>query len=349
VFDSKTRIATKLASSLNIQIGEKTAVDIGTKHTENAEAFRLYTQGRTLWMTRSQAGMKRSITLFGQAIALDDKFALAYTGIADAYSMLCQYGYLEYEDGYPKARLSVLDAITRKPDLAEAYISLGWIQFAYEWKLKDSEESYRKAIKLNPKIAQAHQWLGLNIQTQGRKQEANESLMRGLNLDPNHLVINANLCMNTFHLGKLDEAEKYAKKALNINPNFFDSWIFLYSIYLQEGQREKEITALIKEIEEMPNKNSSKFGILVHYHRDIDQKKSDEYYELADKYDKRVNNTALQDRLLVKIGFDDYMILAEEAYENNTLPFNFEYTLFIKEHRDNPKYKAFVKKIRKGK
>ena len=349
VFDSKTRIATKLASSLNIQIGEKTALDIGTKHTENAEAFRLYTQGRTLWMTRSQAGMKRSITLFGQAIALDDKFALAYTGIADAYSMLCQYGYLEYEDGYPKARLSVLDAITRKPDLAEAYISLGWIQFAYEWKLKDSEESYRKAIKLNPKIAQAHQWLGLNIQTQGRKQEANESLMRGLNLDPNHLVINANLCMNTFHLGKLDEAEKYAKKALNINPNFFDSWIFLYSIYLQEGQREKEITALIKEIEEMPNKNSSKFGILVHYHRDIDQKKSDEYYELADKYDKTVNNTALQDRLLVKIGFDDYMKLAEEAYENNTLPFNFEHTLFIKEHRDNPKYKAFVEKIRKGK
>jgi len=70
---------------------------------------------------------------------------------------------------------------------------------------------------------------------------------------------------------------------------------------------------------------------------------------LADKYDKTVNNTALQDRLLVKIGFDDYMILAEEAYENNTLPFNFEHTLFIKEHRDNPKYKAFVEKIRKGK
>ena len=349
VFDGKSQIAAKLASSLDIQLGAKTAKDIETKHTESAEAFRLYTQGRTLWMTRSQAGMKRSITLFGQAIALDDKFALAYTGIADAYSMLCQYGYLDYEDGYPKARLSVLDAITRKPDLAEAYISLGWIQFAYEWKLKDSEESYRKAIKLNPKIAQAHQWLGLNIQTQGRKQEANESLMRGLNLDPNHLVINANLCMNTFHLGELDEAEKYAKKALNINPNFFDSWIFLYSIYLQEGQREKEITALIKEIEEMPNKNSSKFGILVHYHRDRDQKKSDEYYELADKYDKTVNNTALQDRLLVKIGFDDYMILAEEAYENNTLPFNFEHTLFIKEHRDNPKYKAFVEKIRKGK
>jgi TolB-like protein/Tfp pilus assembly protein PilF len=349
VFDSKTRIATKLATSLNIQIGEKTALDIGTKHTENAEAFRLYTQGRTLWMTRSQAGMKRSITLFGQAIALDDKFALAYTGIADAYSMLCQYGYLEYEDGYPKARLSVLDAITRKPDLAEAYISLGWIQFAYEWKLKDSEESYRKAIKLNPKIAQAHQWLGLNLQTQGKNNEANDSLMRGLELDPNHLVINANLCMNTFSSGRLEESEKYAKKALNINANFFDSWFFLYMIHLQTGQREKEIVALIEEIQEISNKNSPIYSVLIHHYQEIDPKKSDEYYDLADKYDESVSNTALDARLITKVGFNEFLKLAEEAYENNTLPFNFELNLFVMDYKDNPKYKAFVEKIRKGK
>ena len=349
MFDSKTQIATKLASSLNIQIGEKTALDIGTKHTENAEAFRLYTQGRTLWLTRSQAGMKRSITLFEEAIDLDDKFALAYTGIADAYSMLCQYGYLEYEDGYPKARLNVLDAITRKQELAEAYISLGWIQFAYEWKLKDSEENYRKAIKLNPKIARAHQWLGLNLQTQGRRQEANESLMRGLALDPNHQVININLALNNLAMGNLEAAEQYAKITRNINPNYFDYWVFLYMIHTQAGQREDKIAALIKEIEEIPNKDSAIFGILIHYYKDRDPNKSDLYYKLASKYDETVNNTALQDRLLMKIGFDEFMELADKAFEDNTLPFNFETHLFISDYTNNPKYKSFVEKIRKGK
>ena len=349
MFDSKTQIATKLASSLNIQIGEKTALDIGTKHTENAEAFRLYTQGRTLWLTRLQPGMKRSITLFEEAIDLDDKFALAYTGIADAYSMLCQYGFLEYEDGYPKARLNVLDAITRKPELAEAYISLGWIQFAYEWKLKDSEENYRKAIKLNPKIAQAHQWLGLNLQTQGRRQEANESLMRGLALDPNHQVININLALNNLAMGNLEAAEQYAKITRNINPNYFDYWVFLYMIHTQAGQREDKIAALIKEIEEIPNKDSAIFGILIHYYKDRDPNKSDLYYKLASKYDETVNNTALQDRLLMKIGFDEFMELADKAFEDNTLPFNFETHLFISDYTNNTKYKSFVEKIRKGK
>ena len=43
------------------------------------------------------------------------------------------------------------------------------------------------------------------------------------------------------------------------------------------------------------------------------------------------------------------MKLADEAYENNTLPFNFELNLFVMDYKDNPKYKAFVEKIRKGK
>ena len=349
VFDSKSQIATKLAGSLNIQLGAKTAEDISNRHTKNTEAFRLYTQGRTLWLTRSQAGMKRSIMLFEQAIALDDKFALAYTGIADAYSMLCQYGFLEYNDGYPKARLSVLDAITRNPNLAEAYTSLGWIQFAYEWKLKDSEENYRKAIKLNPKNAQARQWLGLNLQTQGRLQEANESLMEGLALDPNHPVININLSMNNLTLGNLKEAEQFAVKTGNINPSFFDYWQFLYMIHSQAGQREDDITALIDEIENIPNKNTAIFNILIHYYKERDPKKSDEYYELANQYDETVDNTALRDRILLKIGFDEFMELAEQAFENNTLPFNFETHLFIKKYKYNTKFKAFVEKIRKGK
>ena len=155
--------------------------------------------------------------------------------------------------------------------------------------------------------------------------------------------------MNTFSSGRLEESEKYAKKALNINANFFDSWFFLYMIYLQTGQREKEIVALIEEIQEISNKNSPIYSVLIHHYQEIDPKKSDEYYDLADKYDESVSNTALDARLITKVGFNEFLKLAEEAYENNTLPFNFELNLFVMDYKDNPKYKAFVEKIRKGK
>ena len=120
-------------------------------------------------------------------------------------------------------------------------------------------------------------------------------------------------------------------------------------IYLQAGDKEKEIAALIDEIKGIPNKNSPIYSVLLHYYKERDTKKMEEYYKLAIDYNDTVNNTALQDSLLVKIGFDDYMELAETAYSNNTLPFNFELNLFMREYRDQPKYKAFVEKIRKGK
>jgi TolB-like protein/Flp pilus assembly protein TadD len=349
VFDGKGQIASKLANSLDIQLGSNTSENINSKHTENTEAFRLYTQGRSLWMTRSQAGMKQSIKLYIQAVELDDNFALAFAGIADAYSMLAVYGYMNIDEAYPKARKNVLDAITRNPNLAEAYISLGWIQFDYEWKYKDSEKSYKKAISLDSKITQAHQWLGINLGTQGRLEESYESLLRGKELDPNHHVLMMNLNNTCIRLGRFEEAEQYLKKGLTINPNFYQLWMGLYNTYSRVGNKEEEITNLIKEIEGIGNKNQPIYNVLIHYYKDTDPAKSDMFYKKADELDKTTNDTRLKDRIVVKVGIDKFLELANDAFEKGRLTNDFGNMFFFYEYRDYPEFKVLVEKVRKGK
>ena len=349
IFDSKTQIATKLAGSLNIQLGAKTSEDIGTKHTENAEAFRLYTQGRELWMTRSQVGMKQSIKLYEKAIELDGKFALAYAGIADAYSMMAVYGYMDPNEAYPEARKYVLDAIARNSNLPEAYISLGWIQFAYEWKLKDSEDSYRKAIGLNSKITQAYQWLGINLQVQGRYEEAYTALKQGLDLDPNHHVLLLNLTDTCSSLGKFDESEAHAKKALSVDPLFYNSWYGLYKTYIYSGVDSAKIKNLIEEVEDIINKNTGVYNVLIHYYNKKDSDKYNLYLNQANELDNLSGNRLLRNRLVLEIGIDDFIRSAKKALDNNTLDFGFETDIFMSECKDHPEFKAFVEKIRKGK
>ena len=350
VFDSKGNIASKVAKSLNIQLGSKTTDTINSKYTENVDAFKLYTQGRALWMTRQQAGMKQSIKLYRQATELDDKFALAYTGIADAYSMLAVYGFMNPNEAYPQARKYVLDAITRNASLPEAYISLGWIQFAYEWKLKESESNYRKAIKLNPKISQAHQWLGINLESQGRLQESYNSLTQGLNLDPNHHVLLRNLNSVCNSLGKFEEAEKHVRKSLSVNPMFLNSWMGLYHTYLLSSNKNNELNNLIQEVELIVNKTEQIYNILIHYyHKEKDQNKVDLYYKQADEYDKILGTRYLPNRKIVKLKFDEFMSLAEEAYRTNTIDYGFENSIFMINHLDNPKFKTFVSKKQRGK
>jgi TolB-like protein/tetratricopeptide (TPR) repeat protein len=349
IFNIKSDIAAKIANSIGIDVESATASAISNVPTASSEAFKLYTQGRTLWLTRSQAGMKQSIKLYEQAIKLDDQFALAYAGIADAYNMLSQYGHLEYDDGYPKARKYVLEAITRNPNLAEAYISLGWIQFAYEWKLKDSEKSYRKAIQLNPKIAQAHQWLGINLNSQLQYDEAYNTYKRGLELDPNHPVLLLNFSNTALELDKFDEAIGALNKGFSINPNFKVLWSSLYQVLVMKGDSESDISELINEIETLEDKNESIYAPLTHYYRNKDNAKFDRYLKEWKENNKTRNRSAFPMFKLYEVGIDNFIEQAEIAYENNRLAFGFTHGLFLIEHRDNPNYIKFVEKISKGK
>ena len=350
IFEIKSAVTKKIAGSVGINVGSTTATAIDDAPTTNAEAFKLYTQGRTLWLTRSESGMKQSIKLYERAIELDDQFALAHAGIADAYSMLCEYGHLNFEEGFPKARQYVLDAISLNSELAEAYIALGWIQFAYDWKLKASEQSYRKAIKLNPKIAQAYQWLGINLTSQLRYDEAYDSLRLGLELDPHHPVLLMNFANTTAEMKKFDEAMSAVDKAFSINPDFQALWSVNYKVHIIKGGSESDLANIIENVKEIDSPNIPIYGILTHYYKNRDETR---YAKTLSEW-KEFVATKGADRmpryLLYEKGIDEYIKMADERYSNGKhLHFDFSHAILYYEHRDNPNYKDFVEKISKGK
>ena len=350
IFNIKASVATKIADSIGIDVASATASAINASPTANAEAFKLYSQGRTLWITRSQAGMKQSIKLYEQAIALDENFALAYTGIADAYSMLSEYGYLSYGEGFPKARQYVLEAITRNPELAEAYISLGWIQFAYEWKIKASEQSYRKAINLNPKITQAYQWLGINLTAQQKYDEAYDTLKLGLNLDPRHPVLLMNFAGTLVELNKYDEALEAVDQAFSINPNFQSLWNIRYKVHIMKKSSDSEMGELIKNIEDLTITNEVLFSPLTHYYQTRDDAKFSSYLAKWKEHSQAKKNDRFPKYRLYDLGIDEYIKLADETYTNGDhLHFNFIHEMLLVDHRDNPNYQKIVEKITKGK
>ena len=83
--------------------------------------------------------------------------------------------------------------------------------------------------------------------------------------------------------------------------------------------------------------------------KEKDQNKVDLYYKQADELDKLSGNRYLPARKIVKLKFDEFMSLAEEAYRTNTIDYGFEYSIFMINHLDNPKFKTFVSKKQRGK
>src|SRR5262249_14342966 len=158
--------------------------------TQNPEAYDLYLKGRYYWNKRTPEDFKRAVELFTAATDKDPTYALAWSGLADTYSMMSGYGgSMPLEDARPKAKAAALKAVELDDSLAEAHTSLGSAKES-EWDWTGAEKEYKKAIELNPNYATAHHWYSGLLAALGKQDEALAEAKQAIELDPLSLPIN---------------------------------------------------------------------------------------------------------------------------------------------------------------
>jgi Tfp pilus assembly protein PilF len=209
-------IAAKLRSGLNSS--EKQQV---TKQgTENPEAYELYLKGRYSWNKRTPSDVAAAISYFNQAIAKDPDYALAYSGLADAYGLLAVYGGTPSE-AYPKSNAAARKALELDATLARPHAVLGSNEMEYDWDFAGGETEYRKALELDPNDATAHQWYANDLSSiGGREQEALAEINRAHQLDPMSPIISKQVGDVHIYAREYDEGIAVCKKVANENPAF---------------------------------------------------------------------------------------------------------------------------------
>jgi len=124
------------------------------RYTNDPEAQTLYDKGRFFWNKRTQEDFKTAIDYFEQAIQKDPNFALAYTGLADTYSM--QSSATSPKKAFPQAEMYAMKAVMADESLAQAHAALALIKLHYTWDWLGTEKEYKRAIELDPKYGTAH-------------------------------------------------------------------------------------------------------------------------------------------------------------------------------------------------
>jgi serine/threonine-protein kinase len=146
---------------------------------ENAEAYRLYLQGRFFEDRLTRDDTARAIEHYRQALELDSEYALAWTGLSRAYASQAGFSWdLAIAEGFGKAREAAERALQLEPDLAEAHHALGLVRKQYDWDWKGADASFRRALELAPGNAQVMRSAGRLAGNLGRQEEAIELLRR---------------------------------------------------------------------------------------------------------------------------------------------------------------------------
>jgi adenylate cyclase len=220
VISLQQQLAGDIADKLRSALSSADRQNVTNEGTQDAEAYSLYLKGRYAWNNRNFPRLQTAISYFNQAIARDPGFALAYSGIADAYSVLPNFSDNPSEDS-PKSNVAARRALELDPTLAHPHAVLGNNEMQYDWDFVGGEAEFKKAIELDPNDATAHQWYAENLATiGGREPEALAEINRAHELDPLSPIISRVKGSVLVSARKFDEAIAVCKKLESDDPTF---------------------------------------------------------------------------------------------------------------------------------
>jgi len=245
-FDENETDLFKLQNALAVQITESLGASLNAKEmelltkrdTHNRGAFHAYWRGRFFLEKRNP---EKAISEFQQAINLDPNYALAFTGLADAYVWQASFTNEADDELYGKAKTATDKALELDPNLADAHSSLGRIKHWYDWDWAGAEKSFRRAIELNPNSVNARQFYSRLLTTLGRYDEALNEMYKAQELDPRSADLGVPLSGILEKRGEFDEAIRVLQSTLEMDKDSKFARRGIANAYLLKGDYAKVI------------------------------------------------------------------------------------------------------------
>ena len=252
IFSVQDRIARQVASALKTRLGTASAK---RNTTASVEAYRLYLQGRYHALKSTPPEIRQGIEFYRRAIEADPDYALAFAGMAQAYAALPITSDVPPSEAFPQSKAAAVRALELDPELAEARIILGTIEFWYEWRWADAETELKRAIAIDPNNPDAHRFYAVLLTVTGRGEESLVQMERARELDPLSLIVNALKSQAYFFAGRDAEAIDQARKTLEIEPNFWIAHLMLSRVYIRQNKLD-EAAASARRAEQFSGGNS---------------------------------------------------------------------------------------------
>ena len=238
-------IVRDVSQKLQTRLSTADEAKLAKNHTSNAEAYKLYLQGRYYWNKRTPRENEKALEYYEGAIALDPTYALAYAALADSY--LLQLPTMPRAERFPKARAAAIKALEIDDTLGEAHAALAEVEVA-NWNWPAAERGFIRALELNPNYPTAHHWYAENLSRFGRHDEAIREIRRAQELDPLSIPIHMIAGHVLMMARRYDEAIAQFKQTLEMDQNFHLARVFLAETYVNKGMYEEAINEAEKRV-----------------------------------------------------------------------------------------------------
>ena len=253
MFAAQEAVASAVVRKLEprlLEVGQRRGL---RRPAENLAARNLYLQGRYHLNQRTDEGLHKGLDFFEKAIVEDSQFALAHSGLADAYSLLAHYGVRQPSLAWTSAASSAASAVMLDGNSAEAHTSLAHVRATQDWDWQGAEREFQLAIELDPSYATARHWYAMScLVPMGRLDLALEQMQMAQSLDPVSSIVARDLAVILAYRRDYEAALEQCDHAIELNPHFPPAYWALGMIQEQRNELDEAVAAFQRAIDLSP-------------------------------------------------------------------------------------------------
>ena len=198
IFAIQDEISKAIVDALKIKLLPEEKKAIERRGTSNIEAYNLYLMARQQWITGDYSDQRRDETIVRicrQALSFDAEYAQAWALTALAQAVLL------FQHG----------------------------------KDVDPLPATKRAIEINPDLAEAHSVMAQLLSEEGNQADANREIETALRLDPESWEVNREAAKLTFRQRRIGDSIPFYEKAALLMPSDWHSPMMLTTCYQSEG------------------------------------------------------------------------------------------------------------------
>jgi serine/threonine-protein kinase len=242
----QAEIAHTVTEKLRLRLTGAQEQQLTKQATQNPQAYQLYLNGLFYFRKGNFENYKKALDYYTQAVALDPKFALAYAGMAPAYTNLTESG-ADPTELLAKGRAAAQKALELDESLAAAHSSMAVIKL-YEWDWSGAENEHKRALELIPNLAGEHGNYALYLSMMGRTAEALAENRRAQDLDPLRISLKSGKAIILYFGHQYDEAIQVFQSVITLQPDYAAAHLILGDTYAAKGRYEEAIAEYQKYI-----------------------------------------------------------------------------------------------------
>ena len=203
IFALQDKIVYELSQGLNVVLRGTEVAEIERRETRSVEAYESYARGMLNMRLATRDSLERAISSFEEATRHDPEYAMAWSALGGAYGLKGSF-------------MSINDLVLK------------------------AIETEKRALQIDPDLAEAHVWLGASLLTLGKTDEAIASIKEGIRREPENGQAHQSLA-RAYWVGKGDFAAAIPEfeRAIELNPEAGYSYLQLGLLLAWEGRYEQ--------------------------------------------------------------------------------------------------------------